>query len=58
MKNFLTAIVATLFLLTTVAQAEVQTYTGTGEYLTSDFKTFDVAQQRAKQRAKQLGFNG
>lgn len=36
-----------------VVHAEIQTYTGVGEYYMSDFETFDVAQQRAKQRAEQ-----
>ena len=52
MKNFLAAIVV-LLSLTAVAHAEVQSYTGTGEYYMSDFETPNVAQQRAKQRAEQ-----
>ena len=41
------------FFFASPVQAEVQTYTGVGEYLMSDFETFDIAQQRAKQRAEQ-----
>ena len=54
MKNFLVAllVVWSLFFMP-AAQAEVRTYDGVGEYLMSDFETFDVAQQRAKQRAEQ-----
>ena len=54
MKKFLSAaliVVSLLFMPTT--QAEIQTYTGNGEYYMSDFETFDVAQKRAKQRAEQ-----
>ena len=54
MKKFLAAlIIAGNMLLTATVNAEIQTYTGVGEYLMSDFETFDVAQQRAKQRAEQ-----
>ena len=54
MKNFLAMliIVVNLFFASTV-NAEIKTYEGVGEYLMSDFETFDVAQQRAKQRAEQ-----
>lgn len=54
MKKFLIAllVVGNLF-FTSVANAEIKTYEGVGEYLMSDFETFDVAQQRAKQRAEQ-----
>ena len=54
MKKFLATllIVCSLFFASTV-NAEVKTYSGVGEYLMSDFETFDVAQQRAKQRAEQ-----
>ncbi|MBR0261418.1 MAG: tetratricopeptide repeat protein [Selenomonadaceae bacterium] len=54
MKKFLTAllIVGNLFSASTV-NAEIKIYEGVGEYLMSDFETFDVAQQRAKQRAEQ-----
>ena len=36
----------------TPANAEVQTYTGVGEYVMSDFETPDVAKQRAQARAE------
>lgn len=54
MKKFFATllIVCSLFFVSTV-NAEVKTYSGVGEYLMSDFETFDVAQQRAKQRAEQ-----
>lgn len=54
MKKFLATllVVGSMFFSSTV-NAEIQTYTGVGEYLMSDFETFDVAQQRAKQRAEQ-----
>ena len=54
MKKFFVAVIvaASLFFASTV-NAEVQTYTGEGEYYMSDFETFDTAQQRAKQRAEQ-----
>ena len=39
-------------LTTPIAHAEVKIYTGGGEYIMSDYETFDVAQQRAKQRAE------
>ena len=38
--------------IASVAHAEVQTYTGIGEYLMSDFETPDVAKQRAKMYAE------
>ena len=34
-----------------VANAEVRTYEGIGEYIMSDFETPDIAKQRAKIRA-------
>lgn len=46
MKNFLTAIFA-LILLTATAHAQIQTYTGSGEYLMSD-ETVDFAKQQAE----------
>lgn len=36
-----------------VAQAEIKTYEGIGEYIMSDFETPDIAKQRAKVRAEQ-----
>ena len=37
---------------TSNASAEVKTYSGTGEYIMSEFETLDVAKQRAKQIAE------
>jgi len=51
-KKFLTVLIMSLLVASTV-NAEIKTYEGVGEYLMSDFETFDVAQQRAKQRAEQ-----
>ena len=54
MKKFLSAaLIASSLLFMPTTQAEVQSYTGEGEYYMSDFETFDVAQKRAKQRAEQ-----
>ena len=38
----------TLLTFSSFAHAEIQTYTGVGEYVMSDFETLDVAKQRAK----------
>ena len=38
-------------MVVSVAQAEIQTYTGTGEYLMSDGETMDIAKQGAKMHA-------
>ena len=46
MKRFFAAIFA-LFLLTATAQAQIQTYTGNGEYLMSDDENVDFAKSRA-----------
>ena len=35
-----------------IGHAEIQTYTGVGEYIMSDFETPDIAKQRAKQYAE------
>ena len=48
MKNFLTAIVATLFLLTAVTHAEVKVYDGEGTYVMSEGENLGVAKERAK----------
>ena len=56
-KNLLRAMAALLiggsFFIAPVANAEVKTYTGEGEYLMNDFETPEVAKQRAKARAEQ-----
>ena len=46
MKKFLTAIFA-LILLTATAHAEIQTYTGSGEYLMAEDENIDFAKSRA-----------
>ena len=53
MKKFfrrtLTALlVAGIFLLTTVAHAEIQTYTGEGTYVMSEGENLGVSKERAK----------
>ena len=54
MKKFLsTLIIGVFFLIGAIAHAEIKPYEGVGEYYMSDFETFEVAQQRAKQRAEQ-----
>ena len=52
-KFLLTLLIAGIFLINTIAHAEVKTYEGVGEYYMSDFETPDIAKQRAKQRAEQ-----
>ena len=52
MKKFL-ALIAGGLLMANVANAEVRTYEGVGEYVMSDFETPDIAKQRAKARAEQ-----
>ena len=46
MKKFFAAIFA-LFLLTATAHAQIQTYTGNGEYLMSEDENVDFAKSRA-----------
>lgn len=46
MKKFFAAIFA-LFLLTATAHAQIQTYTGSGEYLMSEDENVDFAKSRA-----------
>ena len=52
MKKFLALVIGGL-LMANVANAEVRTYEGVGEYVMSDFETPDIAKQRAKVRAEQ-----
>ena len=52
MKKFLALMIGGL-LMANVANAEVRTYEGVGEYVMSDFETPDIAKQRAKARAEQ-----
>ena len=51
MKKFLTAIVAAIFLLMSHVNAEVKTYTGTGEYRMGDSDTPKSAERGAKEKA-------
>lgn len=51
MKKFLAFMLGGL-LMANVANAEVRTYEGVGEYVMSDFETPDIAKQRAKARAE------
>ena len=37
-----------LLMFCSIAQAQIQTYTGVGEYFMSDFENMDIAKQRAK----------
>ena len=46
-ENFLT-----MFLFASIAHAEIKNYSGTGEYIMSEYETLDVAKQRAKQKAE------
>ena len=46
MKRFFAAVFA-LFLLTATAHAQIQTYTGNGEYLMSEDENVDFAKSRA-----------
>ena len=52
MKKFLAALICGSLLTMPVANAEIQTYVGTDEYVMSEFETIDVAKQRAKQKAE------
>lgn len=51
MKKFLLALMTGLLIAST-ANAEIKTYTGTDEYIMSEFETIDIAKQRAKQKAE------
>ena len=51
MKKFLTAVVAAIFLLMSHVNAEVKTYTGTGEYRMGDSDTPKSAERGAKEKA-------
>lgn len=54
MKKFLRLLAAIFFLASSsVADAEIKTYEGVGEYYMNDFETPDVAKQRARVRAEQ-----
>lgn len=52
MKKFFAAVlVAASLLIATPVSAAVQTFEGVGEYVMSDFESFDVAKLRAQQKA-------
>ncbi|MBR1806898.1 MAG: tetratricopeptide repeat protein [Selenomonadaceae bacterium] len=53
MKKFLaTLLTAGTLLFASTAEAEIKTYTGTDEYVMSEFETIDIAKQRARQKAE------
>ena len=54
MKKFLAVMLGGLLManVSNIANAEVKTQTGEGEYVMSDFETPDIAKQRAKARAE------
>ena len=53
MKKLLAALlIAGSLFATSAADAAVQTYEGTDEYIMSEFETIDIAKQRAKQKAE------
>lgn len=51
MKRIFSILLASFFIMS-VANAEIRTYEGFGEYAMSDFETPSVAKERAKQRAE------
>ena len=51
-KFFATLLTAGLIFTTSTVNAELKTYTGTDEYIMSEFETLDIAKQRAKQKAE------
>ncbi len=52
MKNFLTALVAAILLSVSPAEAETQTYEGTGVFTITQSETQNVAKKRAKLEAE------
>ena len=52
MKKIFSLIFLTMFFFASIAYAEIKNYTGTGEYIMSEYETLDVAKQRAKQKAE------
>ena len=53
MKKFFAALLTAGLLFTTSSvNAELKTYTGTDEYIMSEFETIDIAKQRARQKAE------
>ena len=51
-KLFAALLIAGNLFTCTTADAEVKTYTGTDEYIMSEFETIDIAKQRARQKAE------
>ena len=49
-KVFLSVVVGSLLLMSSL-HAQVMTYTGSDEYIMSEFETIDIAKQRAEQKA-------
>lgn len=47
-----TTLIAGILFFASTVNAEVKTYTGTDEYIMSEFETLDIAKQRAKQKAE------
>lgn len=52
MKKIFSLIFLTMFFFASIAHAEIKNYSGTGEYIMSEYETLDVAKQRAKQKAE------
>ena len=48
LRGIMAAIIGGNLFLPSTTSAEIKTYTGTGEYIMSDFETPEVAKQRAK----------
>lgn len=51
MKKLFLSVVAGSLLLMSSLHAQVMTYTGSDEYIMSEFETIDIAKQRAEQKA-------
>ena len=51
MKKIFSMIFLAMFFFASIAHAEIKNYSGTGEYIMSEYETIDVAKQRAKQKA-------
>ena len=53
-KLFAALLTAGVLFTASPADAEVRTYTGSDEYIMSEFETIDIAKQRAKQKAERV----
>lgn len=51
MKKFFLSVVVGSLLMMSSLHAQVMTYTGSDEYIMSEFETIDIAKQRAEQKA-------